>query len=105
MISVVTVPLAYPATVFEEIKMTVPYSVPDCRNYGDFPNQSRNVQGTLIYDVPNNPNAPILGVVGDVLVPANYAGSGLAEIATFNSGQWLFGDGTSLGFGTVGDIA
>jgi hypothetical protein len=28
------------------------YSVPDSRNYGTFPNLSRNVQGTLTYDVP-----------------------------------------------------
>jgi hypothetical protein len=28
------------------------YSVPDNRNYGNFPNLSRNVQGTLTYDVP-----------------------------------------------------
>ena len=26
-------------------------SVTDSRNYGNFPNNSRNVQGTLIYDV------------------------------------------------------
>jgi hypothetical protein len=29
------------------------YSVPDTRNYGNFPNSTRDVQGTLIYDVPS----------------------------------------------------
>lgn len=29
------------------------YSIPDCRNYGTFPNLSRNVQNTLTYDVPS----------------------------------------------------
>lgn len=29
------------------------YSVPDCRNYGNFPNDSRDVQATLTYDVPS----------------------------------------------------
>jgi hypothetical protein len=32
------------------------YSVPDCRNYATFPNASRNVQGTLIYDVQTTSN-------------------------------------------------
>lgn len=27
------------------------YSVPDSRDYGNFPNDSRDVQGTLTYDV------------------------------------------------------
>lgn len=29
------------------------YSVPDCRNYGNFPNDSVNVNGTLTYTVPS----------------------------------------------------
>jgi hypothetical protein len=29
------------------------YSVPDCRNFGNFPNHSANVQGTLTYTVPS----------------------------------------------------
>lgn len=33
--------------------VSMPYSVPDCRNYATFPNASRNVQETLIYDVPS----------------------------------------------------
>lgn len=32
------------------------YSVPDCRKYGTFPNNSRNVQGTLTYDVGAQPS-------------------------------------------------
>lgn len=32
------------------------YSVPDCRNYATFPNLSRDVQGTLTYDVPAHPS-------------------------------------------------
>jgi hypothetical protein len=30
-----------------------PYSVPDCRNYGSFPNKFRIVNNTFTYDVPN----------------------------------------------------
>jgi len=29
------------------------HSIPDDRNYGNFPNDSRDVQGTLTYDVPS----------------------------------------------------
>ena len=32
------------------------YSVPDCRNFGVFPNNSINVQGTLTYTVPAHPS-------------------------------------------------
>lgn len=32
---------------------TLAYSIPDSRNYGNFPNDSREVQGTLTYDVPS----------------------------------------------------
>lgn len=41
------------------VNFTTPYSVPDCRNYGSFPNQSRDVQGTLIYDVQTSSNHSI----------------------------------------------
>ena len=29
------------------------YSVPDCRNYGNFPNHSVTVNGTVTYTVPS----------------------------------------------------
>lgn len=32
---------------------TAAYSVPDSRNYANFPNDSRDIQGTQIYDVPS----------------------------------------------------
>lgn len=35
------------------------YSVPDCRNYATFPNASRNVQGTLTYDVQTSSNSTV----------------------------------------------
>lgn len=37
------------------------YSVPDCRNYGQFPNDSVTVQGTVTYTVPAHPShaAPV----------------------------------------------
>lgn len=35
------------------------YSVPDCRNYAAFPNSSRNVNCTLIYDVQTSSNSII----------------------------------------------
>ncbi len=37
------------------------YSEPDDRNFGVFPNNAENVQGTLIYDVPVHPShsAPV----------------------------------------------
>jgi len=38
-----------------------PYSVPDCRNYGNFPNSSRDVQDTLIYDVQTSSNSAVPG--------------------------------------------
>lgn len=38
-----------------------PYSVPDCRNYGHFPNSSRNVNGTSIYDVQTSSNSAVPG--------------------------------------------
>ena len=42
-----------PCSVNVAFSDTVPvYSVPDCRNYGNFPNNSANVQGTLTYTVP-----------------------------------------------------
>lgn len=34
------------------------YSVPDCRDYATFPNNSRDVQGTLTYDVNAHPSHP-----------------------------------------------
>jgi hypothetical protein len=37
------------------------YSVPDCRNYGIFPNKSRNVNQTLIYDVQTSSNSVVPG--------------------------------------------
>ncbi len=40
---------------------TLAYSVPDCRNYGNFPNVSRSVNGTLIYDVQTSDNASVPG--------------------------------------------
>lgn len=38
------------------------YSVPDCRNFGHFPNASRSVQGALIYDVQTSSNPSVPGV-------------------------------------------
>ena len=38
--------------------MPTPYSVPDCRNYATFPNDSRNVNQTLIYEVDAQPSHP-----------------------------------------------
>jgi hypothetical protein len=37
------------------------YSVPDCRNFGSFPNTSRTVQGTKIYDLQTSSNHAIPG--------------------------------------------
>lgn len=37
------------------------YSVPDCRDYATFPNDSRDVQGTLIYDVQTSSNSAVPG--------------------------------------------
>lgn len=36
--------------------MATPYSVPDCRNYGQFPNNTVAVQLTLFYTVPAHPS-------------------------------------------------
>jgi hypothetical protein len=41
--------------------MSIPYSVPDCRNYGNFPNNTRNVNGTFIYDVQTSSNSAVPG--------------------------------------------
>lgn len=38
------------------------YSVPDSRNFATFPNTSRDVQGTLIYDVQTSSNSTVPGV-------------------------------------------
>jgi hypothetical protein len=43
------------------IPVSTPYSVPDCRNYSHFPNASRNVQSTLIYDVQTSSNPAVPG--------------------------------------------
>lgn len=32
------------------------YSVPDCRNYGQFPNNTVTVQATVFYTVPAHPS-------------------------------------------------
>ena len=37
------------------------YSQSDCRNYGNFPNASRSVNGTLIYDVQTSSNPAVPG--------------------------------------------
>jgi len=37
------------------------YNVPDCRSYGNFPNSSRNVNNTLIYDVQTSSNSAVPG--------------------------------------------
>lgn len=37
------------------------YSVPDCRNYGHFPNGSKNVNGTLTYTVQTSSNSAVPG--------------------------------------------
>ena len=34
------------------VNFSLPYSQPDCRNYGNFPNLAVNVQGTLTYTTP-----------------------------------------------------
>jgi hypothetical protein len=41
--------------------MSTPYSVPDCRNFGTFPNASRNVNATLTYDVQTSSNSAVPG--------------------------------------------
>ena len=46
-----------------------PYSVPDCRNYGHFPNASRSVNGTLIYDVQTSSNSSVPGTDSRVSKP------------------------------------
>ena len=38
------------------------YSQPDCRNYAAFPNSSRNLYNTLIYDVQTSSNSAVPGV-------------------------------------------
>jgi hypothetical protein len=40
---------------------TLPYSVPDCRNYATFPNSSRTVNQTKIYDVQTSSNSAVPG--------------------------------------------
>lgn len=48
-------------TDFTTGTVTSVYSVPDCRNYGTFPNSSRDVNGTLIYDVQTSSNSAVPG--------------------------------------------
>lgn len=37
------------------------YSLPDCRNFGSFPNASRTINGTKIYDVQTSSNSAVPG--------------------------------------------
>lgn len=57
-------------------------SVPDCRNYGNFPNDSRLVQGTVTYDVPDvesrNP-----ALFFEITSCANASGGNTAYTGTF----------------------
>jgi hypothetical protein len=52
----------------------LPYSEPDCRNYGQFPNNSVNVNQTLTYTVPAHPSyvAPVDSRVAKPVASGTY---------------------------------
>ena len=58
------------------------YSQPDCRIFGNFPNASRNVQGTLTYDVQTSSNPAIPSTDSRVSKPVD---SRIAAIIPENS--------------------
>lgn len=65
------------------------YSQPDCRNYGQFPNQSRLVNGTLIYDVQTSSNpaiAPVDSRASKPVASGNYTQNSRTP-GTFGPGE------------------
>ena len=67
------------------------YSQPDCRIFGNFPNASRNVQGTLTYDVQTSSNPAIPSTDSRVSKPVD---SRIAAIIPENSRTpGIFGPG------------